>query len=299
MIGKIVLVTGASSGIGLETSRQLAGLGAHVVMVCRDPQRGGAAQQQVADAATGAMPDLLLADLSSQAAIHGLAGEVRERYSRIDVLINNAGAIFGQRELTVDGIERTFATNHLAAFLFTRLLFDLLEAADAGRVITVASEIHSGSLDFDNLQGEERYNFLRAYNQSKLENILFTFELARRAVNTKVTANALSPGPAATGFGDNLRGWTRLFPLFMKHIPYLFASPKRAAQTSVFLASSLDVADVTGRFFMNSREIVSKPISYNMDVARRLWNISEQLTSQDRCEGPVIHRQKLLEPHTI
>jgi NAD(P)-dependent dehydrogenase (short-subunit alcohol dehydrogenase family) len=299
MIGKIVLVTGASSGIGLETSRHLAGLGAHVVMVCRDPERGGAAQQQVADAATGSMPDMLLADLSSQAAIHGLAGEVRERYSRIDVLINNAGAVFDRRELTVDGIERTFATNHLAAFLLTRLVFDLVDAADAGRVITVASEIHSGSLDFDNLQGEKRYNFLQAYKQSKLENILFTYELARRAVNSNVTANVLSPGPAATGFGDDMHGVPRLFSLMMKHIPYLFGSPLRAAQTSVFLASSADVANVTGRFFMNSHEIASKPISYNTDAAKRLWNISEQLTSQDRYEGPVIHRQKLLEPHTI
>ncbi len=152
MNGKIVLITGANSGIGFETSRQLARLGTHVVMVCRDPERGRTAQQQVAEAATGSTPDLLFADLSSQAAIRELAGEVRSRYSRIDVLINNAGAVFDRRELTVDGIERTFATNHLAAFLLTQQLFDLVCAADHGRVITVSSEIHSGSLDFNNLR---------------------------------------------------------------------------------------------------------------------------------------------------
>ncbi len=278
MKDKIVLITGASSGIGLETARQLAALGAHIVMVCRDPQRGIAAQAQVAAAATGSLPDLLYADLSSQASIRKLADEIRSRYSRLDVLINNAGAVFGQRELGADGIEKTFAVNHLAPFLLTGLLVDLVAAAGQGRIITVSSEIHSGSLDFGNLQGERHYNFLDAYYRSKLGNILFTYELARRAAKTGVTANVLSPGPTRTRFGDNIRGLPRLFPLIMKNIPFLFVPPEKGAGTSVYLASSPEVAHVSGRFFMKNREMHTKPISYDVRVARRLWDTSEQLT---------------------
>ena len=298
MKAQTVLITGASSGIGLETSRQLAALGAHVIMVCRDPERGRVARESVAQSASGLMPDLLYADFASQASIRRLADEIRSRYSRIDVLINNAGAIFDRRQLTVDGIERTFAVNHLAPFLLTRLLLDLVGAAEAGRVLTVSSEIHSRSLDFDNLQGEKRYNFLDAYYRSKLENILFTYELARRAENTRVTVNSLSPGPASTRFGDNMHGLPRLFPLVMKRIPFLFVSPARAARTSVFLASAPEVARVSGRFFMNSREVHTKPISYDIAVARRLWEISERLTEQHSYEVMAIDRSTAMERHS-
>lgn len=278
MKGKTVLITGGSSGIGFETARQLAAMGDHIIMVCRDPDRGSAARAQIAESAQGATPDLVLADLSSQASIRAAADQIRSQYGRIDVLINNAGAVFAQRELTVDGIERTFAVNHLAPFLLTRLLFDLVVSAGAGRIITVSSEIHSGSIDFENLQGERHYNFLAAYYQSKLENILFTYELARRTASAGVTVNALSPGPTRTRFGDNLRGLPALFPLFMKRIPFLFAAPSRGARTSAYLASSPEVASISGRFFMNEREMRTKPISYDLDAARRLWEISEDMT---------------------
>ncbi len=294
MNGKIVLITGANSGIGFETARQLAQLGARVIMVCRDPERGRSAMSRIAQIATGPAPTLLIADLSSQASIHALADEVRSRFSRIDVLINNAGAIFARRELSVDGIEKTFAINHLAPFLLTRLLFDLVRAAPAGRVITVASEIHSGSLDFDNLQGERHYNFLRAYNQSKLENILFTYELARRAKNTGVTVNSLSPGPTMTRFGDNMHGLPGLFPRVMKRIPFLFVDPEQGASTSVYLASSAEVAGISGRFFLKRRDTRSKPITYDLDVARRLWDTSEQLiTRHNTGPEPVNDRMPL------
>jgi NAD(P)-dependent dehydrogenase (short-subunit alcohol dehydrogenase family) len=279
MNGKIVLITGANSGLGFETARQLSQRGARIVMICRDRARGLAAQNEIARVASGAAPDLLLADLSSQASIQEVAQEIRSRYSRLDVLIHNAGAIFERRELTIDGIERTFAVNHLASFLLTRLIFDLVSAAPAGRVITVSSEIHSGKLDFDNLQGERHYNFLQAYYQSKLENILFSYELARRARHTGVTVNSLSPGPTLTHFGDNLRGPQSLFPLFMKHIPFLFVSPTRGARTAVYLASSEEVAGLSGQFFMHERLMRTKPISYDGDVAKRLWDVSERLTS--------------------
>jgi NAD(P)-dependent dehydrogenase (short-subunit alcohol dehydrogenase family) len=278
MQGKNILITGASSGIGLETARQLAAQGAHILMVSRDPERGAAARAKIAESAAGEAPDLFYADLSSQESIRGLATGIRSHYSRIDVLINNAGAVFGQRELSVDGIEKTFAVNYLAPFLLTALLFELVRTSGQGRIITVSSEIHSGSLDFDNLQGERHYNFLEAYYQSKLENILFTYELARRAESTGVLVNALSPGPTRTGFGDNLTGLPRLFPLAMKRIPFLFAEPAHGARTPVYLASSPDVAGISGRFFMKERAIRTKAISYDVEVARRLWKLSEQLT---------------------
>ena len=277
MNGKTVLITGANSGIGFATARQLAQLGAAVVMVCRDPDCGSAARNEVAKVAIGPAPTLLIADLSSQAEIHALANTVRARYAWIDVLINNAGAIFAHRELSVDGIEKTFAINHLAPFLLTKLLFDLVRAAPAGRVITVASESHSGSIDFDNLQGERHYDFLGAYNQSKLGNILFTYELARRVEKTDVAVNCLSPGPTLTRFGDNMRGLPGFFPRLMKRIPFLFVNPEKGAGTAVYVASSAEIAGMSGRFFLRCQETRTKSITYNADVAARLWNISEEL----------------------
>lgn len=279
MSGKTILITGASSGIGFEAAMQLAALGAQMILIAREPERGRLALEAVTAKSEGLPPSLLIADLSSQASIRSLADQVHGRFRRLDVLINDAGAVFSRREFTVDGIERSFAVNHLAPFLLTLLLFDLVRRAPAGRIVNVSSEIHSGSLDFENLQGEKRYNFLEAYYQSKLENVLFTYELARRIRSTGLTVNALSPGPTRTRFGDNLQGFPRLFPLMMKNLPFLFVPPSVGARTSVFLASSPDVAGVSGRFFLRGREILSKPISYDEGVARRLWEVSEKLTS--------------------
>ena len=281
MQGKTVLITGANSGVGLATSLELAQFGATVIMVSRDVERGRTARAQVAKVATGPGPILLIADLSSQAAVRALAEEVRAQFAQIDVLINNAGAMFARRELSVDGIEKTFAINHLAPFLLTNLLLDLVSAAPAGRIITVSAELHSGFLDFDNLQGERIYHFLGAYNRSKLGNVLFTYELARRLKGTTVTANAVSPGPTMTRFGDNMRGLPGLFPRLMKRIPFMLASPEKGAKTIVYAASSAEIAGVTGRFFLRSKEWRTKPITYNTEVAARLWKISEELTNAD------------------
>jgi NAD(P)-dependent dehydrogenase (short-subunit alcohol dehydrogenase family) len=210
MTGKNVVVTGASSGLGLTASMLLAEQGARVAMVCRNPRRAWFMRGEIAKYATGPQPILFLADLSSQTQIRSLATELGGAFDHIDVLINNAGAMFVQRELTEDGMEKTFAVNHLAPFLLTSLVFDLVQAAPAGRIVTVASSSHSSRLDFENLQGERRYNFLAAYNRSKLCNILFTYELARRLRGTRVTANCLSPGPTATRLGDNMAGIPRL-----------------------------------------------------------------------------------------
>ena len=280
------VITGASSGIGLETAKGLARIGHEIVMACREAARGATAMHAVTDVATGPAPSLLIADLSSQAEVRALAEQLHLRYRHIDVLINNAGASFSQRALTIDGIEQTIAVNHLAPFLLTNLVVDLVLAAPAGRIITVASEAPARKLDLDNLQGERSYNFFGAYTRSKLANIMFTYELARRLEGTTATANCLSPGPSRTHFGDNMTGFPRAFSRAMKRTP-IFKSPEEAAATSIYLASSPDVAGVSGKFFFRGRAVPSKPVTYDVELAARLWTVSEQLTSPARASAPV------------
>ena len=274
MYGKTVLVTGASSGVGFVTARELARMGAQVLMVCRDMARGAHARAAVEGAATGAPPLLLLADMSLQSSVRALACDLRQRVGKIDVLINNAGAIFERRELTAEGIEKTWATNHLGAFLLTNLVLDLVTAAQGGRIVNVASEAYASKLELDNLQGEKRYGFLNAYFRSKLANIIFTVDLARRLQSTGVTVNGASPGPTRTGFGDNMTGLPSLFPRLAK--PF-FASPERGARTLIYLASSPEVAGVSGRFFLRQRARQTKPVTQDREVAARLWSVSAEL----------------------
>jgi NAD(P)-dependent dehydrogenase (short-subunit alcohol dehydrogenase family) len=234
---------------------------------------------------------LLIADLSSQVAIRNLAKEVDARFERLDVLMNNAGAIFARRELTVDGIEKTFAINHLAPFLLTHLLLDLVRAAPAGRIVTVAAEGFISTLDFNNLQSEKGHHFLAAYFRSKLENVLFTYELARRLEGTSVTTNCLSPGPTVTNFADNLQGMPALFHLIlapMKRVPFLFYGAEKGAETQIYLASSPELAGISGRFFLRGRERRTKPITYDRGVASRLWSVSEALTGLTTVTFPEI-----------
>jgi retinol dehydrogenase 14 len=287
MVGKTVVVTGASSGVGFETARQLAALGASIVMVCRDEVRGRRAAAQIAGSAAAAAPVVFRADLASQSEIHALSEDIHRRYDRVDVLVNNAGAMFDRRELTVDGIERTWAVNHLAPFLLTNLLLDRLAKAPRARVVTVASESHSGRLDFDNLQGERRYHFFGAYNRSKLANILFTYELARRVEGTAVTANCVSPGPTKTAFGANMHGLPALFPRVVKRIPFLLVDPSVGARMPVYVASSPDLDGVSGRFFLRGRQRRTRAISYDLEVAARLWRVSERL-----CEPAAVTLQR-------
>jgi len=274
--GQIVIVTGASQGIGLATARELAARGGRVVLVCRDPGRGAEARADVARAATGPAPELALADLSSQQSVRALAADLRGRFDHIDVLVSNAGAIYTERRLTVDGIEETLATNHLAPFLLVNLVRDRLEAAPAGRVVVVSSGVHArGTIDFDDLQGERSYGGMRAYSQAKLGNILFTFELARRLAGTRVTANCLHPGVIASGFGRNNRGvigfGVRLIAPFLK-------SPETGARTSIYLASSPEVAGVTGTYFVDCAPARSSRRSQDPETAARLWDVSAKLT---------------------
>jgi NAD(P)-dependent dehydrogenase (short-subunit alcohol dehydrogenase family) len=274
MHGKTVLITGANSGIGFVTARELAKKGARVLMVCRDGKRGAHARTEVAQVATGGAPELLLADMSSQQSVRVLAGDVRQRFPKIDVLINNAGGIFAERGFTVDGIERTFATNHLGPFLLTNLVIDLVTAGIGGRIVNVASEAYSSRLNFGNLDGEKSYGFLNAYFRSKLENIIFSFELARRLEGSGVTVNCMSPGPTSTRFGDNMTGLAGLFPRLVKK---LFPGPEKGARTLIYLASSPDVDGISGRFFLRQQALRTKPVTTDTEVAARLWRISAEL----------------------
>ena len=276
--GRVCLVTGSTSGIGLVTARELARMGATVIAVSRDPARGARAAAEIGRAGGGAPVELLVGDLSSQQDVRRIAAEALARHDRLDVLVNNAGAVYAERELTVDGLERTFAVNHLAYFLLTVLLRPALERAPAARVVSVSSDAHRGvrRLDFDNLQGERRYRGMLAYCQSKLANVLFTRELARRLRDTRVTANALHPGLVASNFGHNNRG--ALSVLFTLARPFSIG-PERGARTSIYLASSPEVAGVTGEYFVRRRRRRPSAGARDDDAARRLWALSESLAN--------------------
>jgi NAD(P)-dependent dehydrogenase (short-subunit alcohol dehydrogenase family) len=276
MTGRVVLVTGATSGIGRATATGLAALGAHVGIVGRDRGRAEVAASSIQQASPAAHTDVFVADLSSQAQVRQLAAEVLGTYPRIDVLVNNVGGFWATRRVTADGLEHTFAVNHIAPFLLTTLLLERLLASRPARVVTVSSGAHTqGRIDFEDLQGERHYSGPRAYNQSKLANLLFTYELARRLGYRPVTANALHPGKVRTGFGaeDQLAGWRVVAPLVR---PFL-RSPARGALTSIHLAASPDVEGVTGTYFADRRPKQSSARSHDPVVAVRLWDVSTDL----------------------
>lgn len=279
MEGQIVMITGANAGIGKQTALELARLGATVVMVARNRERGEAARAEVAAAGGNDQTDLLIGDLSSQASIRTLVETFRARYDRLNVLVNNAGVYLTRREESVDGLEMTFATNHLGYFLPTVLLWDRLVAGAPARVINVASDAHRGrKLDFDDLQSRRRYSGYGAYGRSKLANVLFTYELDRRRGAADVTVNALHPGFVASNFGQNNRG---VVGLFMKRVVPLFArTVEQGAATPVYLAASPEVAGISGRYFTNCQAVQSSPASYDRAAAERLWAISEELTAE-------------------
>jgi retinol dehydrogenase 14 len=275
MAGRTVLVTGGTGGIGRATALGLATMGAHLAICGRDRGRTEGAAREVR-AAGGGQVEAFVADLSDQSEVRRLAGEVLERCSRIEVLVNNVGGYWNTRHVTADGLERTFALNHLAAFLLTNLLLDRLIQSAPARVVTVASHAHAqGRIDFDDLQGERSYSGARAYNQSKLANVLFTYELARRLPATSVTANALHPGVVRTSFGAEDPGGAqrRLVPLLRP----LMKAPAQGAATSIHLASAPELAQVTGRYFANRKPKSSSKRSYDQAAAARLWQVSAEL----------------------
>lgn len=275
MTGRTVLVTGGTGGIGKATAAGLAVLGAHVAITGRDRARADAAAAEIRTA-TGGQVDVFVADLSSQADVRRLASDVLAKLPRIDVLVNNVGGYWNTRHVTADGLERTFAVNHLAPFLLTQLLLDRLQESAPARVVTVSSNAHAaGRIDFDDLQGERSYSGERAYSQSKLANILFTYELVRRLSGTSVTANALHPGVVRTSFGaEDPSGVQRMLVPVLR--PFL-KSPARGAATSIHLASGR--VRVSGRYFVNSKPRASSFRSYDEADARRLWEISDKLVA--------------------
>src|SRR2546427_4600136 len=276
MKDKVVMVTGANSGIGKAASIALAEKGATVVMVARNKERGEAARSEIVRKSGNNSIDLLLADLSSLESVRQLVAEFRKKYSKFHVLINNAGLFNQRRRVTADGYENTFATNYLAPFLLTNLQLDLLKVSAPSRIINVSSVGHyNGHINFDDLNLETDYGGWKSYGQSKLALVLFTHELAKKLQGTGVTVNAVHPGTVATNI------WTRpLGPAgFIMALPKLFmASPKRGAETIVYLASSDDARDLNGEYLEKLKVKKSSDESYDEQVAQRLWDISAKLT---------------------
>lgn len=282
MQNKTVIITGANSGIGKAAAIALAKMGAHIVMVCRNSEKGLAAKQEISNLSNNAKIDLLICDLSSQQQIRQLAQTIAQKYPQIDVLLNNAGLVMSERQLSEDGLEMTFATNHLSYFLLTNLLLPIITATPNSRIINVASGAHMlvRAVDFDNLQAEKSFNMWSAYGLSKLGNILFTYELARRLVaqGSSTTVNCLHPGVVGTNFAQSSNEpiWVRFG---MKLLKPFIRTAEKGAETSIYLASSPDVAGISGKYFDTKKAIKSSDISYDTDVALRFWEISEKLTA--------------------
>jgi len=276
MDGKTVLVTGGTGGIGRATAEGLARLGARVAVTGRDIARAQAAAAEIAAATSNPAVDAFAADLSVQTGVRRLARDVLDACPRLDVLVNNVGGFWARRHLTADGLEYTFALNHLAPFLLTNLLLDQLTASAPARIVTVSSGAQAlGQINFGDLQGERAYSGQRAYNQSKLANVMFTYELARRLAGTGVTATAAHPGVTRTAFGTEdptamMRTMTLIARPFMK-------TPAQGAATPIYLASSPEVEGVTGQYFANRRPKKSSKSSYNTAAAALLWQVSARL----------------------
>jgi NAD(P)-dependent dehydrogenase (short-subunit alcohol dehydrogenase family) len=277
MAGKICLVTGASSGIGKVTALELAKMGATVVMVSRDQQRGEKALSEVKTVSGNENVELVLTDLSSQKSIRELVEHFKEKYKRLDLLMNNAGVMVKDRRLTEDGIESTFAINHLAYFLLTNLLLDVIKESSPARIINVTSNGHKvGAMDLDNLNAEKSYNDQLIYCQSKLANVLFTYELARKLVGTGVTVNCLHPGIVKSNFGRDGSMFYR-FLLTTVLRPFMI-SPETGAETSIYLATSPEVEEVSGKYFVKKKAVKSSKKTYDLELAQKLWEISAKMT---------------------
>lgn len=277
LAGGVCVVTGASSGIGLETARGLARLGAAVVMVGRDPERLALAARDVGESARGGRVSSLRADLASLSEVRALAARVAEAHPQVHVLVNNAGVWNARRRLTADGHEETFAVNHLAPYLLTRLLLPSLEAAGAARVVTVSSRLHERlrAFDFDDLTLERRYSGLSAYRRSKLANVMFASELARRLAGSGITSNSVHPGDVATRVVRSSRLLQWGLDTIARHF---LATPEQGARTSIHVASAPELEGVSGRYFARCRERRPSPVANDREACARLWDLSAELT---------------------
>lgn len=267
------LVTGANAGIGKEIARDLARRGARVIFLCRSEERARTAMDEIATDTGNDDLHLVRCDLSRQADIRAAAGEITERFDRLDVLVNNAGVYLTDFVLTVDQLEKTWAVNHLGYFLLTNLLLDLLQASAPARIVNVSSDAHrDAAIDFDNLNGEQGYNWYDAYGQSKLANVLFTREVARRLEGTGVTANAMHPGVVASEIWNRNSDWVSWF---VRLFTPFFRSPEQGAATAVYLATAPEVAGVSGRYFKDGQEKAPSTTAQDDALAQRLWEVSE------------------------
>lgn len=277
----VMIVTGATNGIGLITAQELARTGANVLLVGRDKQRLDAALAQIKNDNPEAKLDGFVADLSRISETLLLAQYIQSTYSRVDVLVNNAGAYFQSRQVSAEGIEMTFALNHLSPFVLTSSLINMLRASAPSRIITVSSAAHQGAkMNFDDIQLAKRYSGWQAYAQSKLANLLFTYELSDRLQGSDVTVNALHPGFVKTGFGKGMPSLLTSIGGLIQH--YFALTPEQGAQTSIYLATSHDVAEVTGRYFVNKQPVASSRASYDYTARGKLWQLSEQLLNAHR-----------------
>ena len=279
MQGKTCLVTGANTGIGKETARELAARGAQVIMVCRNREKGEAALGDIVETTGNENVVLLLADLASLEQVRSLGAQVNRDYPRLDVLINNAGLQLWERHVTPDGYEETFAVNHPAPFLLTHLLLPSLQAAGTARIVNVSSGMHwGGRIHLNDLMRERRYSSSKVYAQTKLANVLFTYELARRLEGSGITVNTLSPGMVRSEF---FRDYGGVMGAIVRSWRVFMVSPQKGAETSVYLAASLEVEGLTGRYFVKSKAVKSSRASRNRHLAGRLWQVSAELTGLD------------------
>ena len=276
MKNKICLVTGATSGIGQVTARVLAQQGATVIIVGRNKEKCIQTTNNIREITKNSSVEYILSDLSIQNDVRKLAEQFLSKYNKLDVLINNAGVSIQKRQETVDGIEVTFAINHLSHFLLTNLLLNVIKASEPARIINVSSALHTrSSLNFDDLEGKKKYSSMDAYSKSKLANILFTYELARRLEGTRVTVNAVHPGLVSTNLSSNSSGFTK----FVWNIMSIFAlNVEKGAESSVFLATSPDIKNITGKYYSKMNMVPSSEESYNEENAKRLWKVSLKMT---------------------
>jgi NAD(P)-dependent dehydrogenase (short-subunit alcohol dehydrogenase family) len=271
MTGKVCVVTGSNSGIGKETALALAEMGATVVMVVRNQEKGQKALEEIEAKTGNRSVSLMVCDMSSMASIRVFASDLKKRYDHLDVLVNNAGAEFVKRQLTAEGFEQTFAVDYLAPFLLTHELLDLLKAGAPSRIINVSSGLaKNGKVDFDDLQNERNYKGMQAYSNAKLMLMMFTYELSRRLAGTGVTVNVLMPGFVATNLGKNSGSLGSAIMFTM--VRPMQISAKKGAETSVYLATADEVKDVSGKCFSKKKEIETCPVSYDQKAQQRLWN---------------------------
>ncbi|NGP87598.1 SDR family oxidoreductase [Fodinibius halophilus] len=278
LTNKLCVVTGANSGIGKETARAFAKQQAYVIMVCRNEKRAKEAKHEIIAKTNHTGVEIMLADLALQHDVRELANKITQKYEKVDLLVNNAGLIPDDREETIDGIEKTLAVNHLAPFLLTNLLGDHLKKATEARVVNVSSEVHrlgAKSFDLDNLQLRNDYSPMKAYGISKLCNIMFTHELSKRWADSTVTTNSLHPGVVRTQLAEEASWFMKLFYFIGK--PFM-RSPKSGAKTSIYLSTSDEVADTSGKYFRNRKEIPPADIAYDDALTNELWERSAELT---------------------